>query len=148
VITAHRRLARQFSNILTVIVPDNPQQAFEIAQTAAQIGFIAAIRDADRDTAPFPDIYIAHTADEAGLFYRGAGIIFMGKSLSHGLLLSTILAAACWYLTPIRLPSNSRSSSSIKRNCSQWRARRPRQQRFLAAPQRALSRPLRLTSRK
>jgi 3-deoxy-D-manno-octulosonic-acid transferase len=84
VITAHRHLARQFSNILTVIVPDNPKHAFEIAQTAAQMGFIAGIRGADRETAPFPDIYIAHTADEAGLFYRGAGVVFVGKSLSRG----------------------------------------------------------------
>ncbi|MGS0740149.1 hypothetical protein ACVBEG_27395 [Pseudomonas sp. GG8] len=34
---AHRRLARQFPDLLTVIVPHNPKRVFEIAQDAAKL---------------------------------------------------------------------------------------------------------------
>jgi 3-deoxy-D-manno-octulosonic-acid transferase len=84
VIAAHRRLARQFPAILTVIVPKSPKHAFAIAETAAKMGFSAGIRGADPETTPFPEIYIARAADEAGLFYRGAGVVFSGKSISDG----------------------------------------------------------------
>jgi 3-deoxy-D-manno-octulosonic-acid transferase len=81
---AHRRLARQFPDLLTVIVPHNPKRVFEIAQSAAKIGLTAALRAGDRESAPLPEIYIALAAGEAGLFLRGAGVIFAGKSLRHG----------------------------------------------------------------
>jgi 3-deoxy-D-manno-octulosonic-acid transferase len=84
VIEAHRQVARQFPTILTVIVPKTPKDAFEIAETAARMGFLAGIRGADPETTPFPEIYIARAADEAGLFYRAAGVVFAGKSLSDG----------------------------------------------------------------
>ena len=81
---AHRRLARQFPDLLTVIVPHNPKRAFEIAQSAAKMGLTAALRAGDREGAPLPEIYIAPASGEAGLFLRGAGVIFAGKSLRHG----------------------------------------------------------------
>ncbi len=81
---AHRRLAGQFPDLLTVIVPHNPKRVFEIAQSAAKIGLTAALRGGDRESAPLPEIYIAHTAGEAALFHRGAGVVFVGKSLCHG----------------------------------------------------------------
>jgi 3-deoxy-D-manno-octulosonic-acid transferase len=81
---AHRRVARQFPDLLTVMVPANPKHVFEIAQRAAKIGLTAALRGADRENAPLPEIYIAPASGEAGLFLRGAGVIFAGKSLSHG----------------------------------------------------------------
>jgi len=81
---AHRRLARQFPDLLTVIVPHNPKRVFEIAQSAAQIGLTAALRAGDRESAHLPEIYIALAAGEAGLFLRAAGVIFAGKSLRHG----------------------------------------------------------------
>ncbi len=84
IIAAHRHLARKFPDILTVIIPHNPKHAFEIAQTAAKAGLITGLRGVDRETAPFPDIYIAHTVEEAGLFYRAAGVVFSGRSFSDG----------------------------------------------------------------
>jgi 3-deoxy-D-manno-octulosonic-acid transferase len=93
VIAAHRYLARKFPDILTVIVPHNPKHAFEIAQTAAKFGLIAGLRGGDRETAPFPDLYIACSPVEAGLFYRAAGIIFAGRSLSDGSSKNPIAAA-------------------------------------------------------
>jgi len=81
---AHRRLARQFPDLLTVIVPHNPKRIFEIAQSAAKIGLTAALPGGDREGAPLPEIYIALASGEAGLLLRGAGVIFAGKSLRCG----------------------------------------------------------------
>lgn len=84
VIAAHRDLAQKFPDILTVIVPHNPKHAFEIAQTAAKFGLVAGLSGADRETASFPDIYIAQRTAEAGLFYRAAGVVYAGGSLCDG----------------------------------------------------------------
>jgi 3-deoxy-D-manno-octulosonic-acid transferase len=81
---AHRQLARQFPDLLTVIVPHNQKRVFEIAQSAAKIGLTAALPGGDRGSAPLPEITIALPSGEAGLFVRGAGVIFAGKSLRHG----------------------------------------------------------------
>jgi 3-deoxy-D-manno-octulosonic-acid transferase len=81
---AHRQLVRQFPDILTVIVPHNPKRVFEIAQSAAKLGLTAGLRAGDRESTPFPEIYIALASGEAGLFLRGTGVIFAGKSLRHG----------------------------------------------------------------
>src|SRR5207302_5622153 len=56
---AHRRLARQFPDLLTVIVPHDPKRIFEIAQSAAKMGLTAALPGDDREGASSPEIYIA-----------------------------------------------------------------------------------------
>jgi len=84
VIAAHCQLAQKFPDILTVIVPHNPKHAFELVQAAAEIGLVAGLRGGDREAAPFPDIYIAQQAEEVGLFYRAAGVVFVGRSFSDG----------------------------------------------------------------
>ncbi|MGQ0444100.1 MAG: 3-deoxy-D-manno-octulosonic acid transferase [Beijerinckiaceae bacterium] len=81
---AHRQLARQFPDLLTVIVPHNSKRVFEIARGAAKFGLTAALRGSERENAPLPEITIALAAGEAGLFLRGAGAIFAGKSLCRG----------------------------------------------------------------
>ena len=83
-IAVHRRLARQFPDLLTVIVPDNSKRVFDIAQRAAEIGLTAALTGGNRENAPLPEIAIAVASGEAGLFLRGAGVVFAGKSLRHG----------------------------------------------------------------
>lgn len=83
VMAAHRLLVRQFPDLLTVIVPHDRKRAFEIAQCAAKLGLKAGLRSSDCHTAPLPEIYIAHLAGEAGLFYRCAGVVFEGGSLCH-----------------------------------------------------------------
>jgi 3-deoxy-D-manno-octulosonic-acid transferase len=84
VLAAHCQLARQFPALLTVIVAENPKDVFEIAEAAARKGILAGIRGADPEAAPFPGIYIARAAGDAGLFYRAAGVVFAGKSLNRG----------------------------------------------------------------
>lgn len=84
VMAAHCRLVRQFPELLTVIVPHQPARGFEIAQSAVKMKLTVGMRGGDRQSAPLPEIYIAHTRGEAGLFYRAAGVIFAGKSLRRG----------------------------------------------------------------
>ena len=84
VMAAHCRLVRQFPELLTVIVPHQPARGFEIAQSAVKMKLTVGMRGGDRQSAPLPEIYIAHTRGEAGLFYRAAGVIFAGKSLCRG----------------------------------------------------------------
>ncbi len=81
VMAVHRRLTPQFPDLLTVIVPHDPKRGFEIAQSAVKTKLTVGLRGGDRETAPLPEIYIAHIRGEAGLFYRGADVIFAGKSL-------------------------------------------------------------------
>ncbi len=80
----HRRLAPQFPDLLTVIVPHNPKRGFDIAQSAAKMKLTVGLRGGDHEHAPLPEIYIAHMRGEGGLFYRAAGVIFAGKSLCRG----------------------------------------------------------------
>jgi 3-deoxy-D-manno-octulosonic-acid transferase len=84
VMAAHCRLVRQFPELLTVIVPHHPARGFEIAQSAVKMKLTVGMRGGDRQSAPLPEIYIAHTRGEAGSFYRAAGVIFAGKSLCRG----------------------------------------------------------------
>src|SRR5262249_21694183 len=93
VIAAHCQLAQKFPDILTVIVPHNPKHAFELVQAAAEIGLVAGLRGGDREAAPSPDIYIAQQAEEVGLFYRAAGVVFVGRSFSDGGGKNPIVAA-------------------------------------------------------
>ncbi|MGH6801607.1 MAG: 3-deoxy-D-manno-octulosonic acid transferase, partial [Methylocella sp.] len=81
---AHRRLARQFPDLLTVIVPHNPKRVFEIAESAAKIGLTAALPGGGRESAALPEVTIALASGEAGLFLRAVGVNFAGKSLRHG----------------------------------------------------------------
>jgi len=83
-LVAHRALAKQFPDLLTVIVPHDPKRGFEVAQSALKMTLTVGLRGGDREGAPLPEIYIANTRGEAGLFYRGAGVIFSGKSLCRG----------------------------------------------------------------
>jgi 3-deoxy-D-manno-octulosonic-acid transferase len=84
VLAAHRKLAGQLSGLLTVIVPHSPKRAPELAGVAAAMGLAAGTCCGDGETAPLPDVYIAHLPGEAGLFYRSGGIVFTGNSLRGG----------------------------------------------------------------
>ncbi|MGH7117517.1 MAG: 3-deoxy-D-manno-octulosonic acid transferase [Acetobacteraceae bacterium] len=78
----HRRLAPEFTGLVTIIAPRHPQRGREVA---------AAIRDsrpkrrALGEDPPPGGIWIADTLGELGLLYRLAPVTFIGKSLTrHG----------------------------------------------------------------
>lgn len=81
----HEALAAQFPELLTIIVPRNPRRGDQIAELAATKGVAALQRSREPRNAPLPEVYIADTAGELGLFYRLASASFLGKSLAgHG----------------------------------------------------------------
>jgi 3-deoxy-D-manno-octulosonic-acid transferase len=78
----HRLLVARFPELLTLIAPRHPSRGGEIAKTLRGLGFDCALRS----ESPQPGreaIYICDTMGELGLFYRLAGVVFLGKSLSN-----------------------------------------------------------------
>jgi 3-deoxy-D-manno-octulosonic-acid transferase len=84
-IEAHKTLAGFFPGLLTVIVPRHPDRGPAIAGLVTASGLRAALRSREELPTATSDIYVADTMGELGLFYRFAGIVFMGGSLvPHG----------------------------------------------------------------
>lgn len=80
----HRRVARSFPDLLTIIAPHRAKRGFDVAFAAAKLGLTARRYAGDRENEALPDIYITATIGETALFYRAAGVIFLGKSLCRG----------------------------------------------------------------
>jgi 3-deoxy-D-manno-octulosonic-acid transferase len=78
---AHRSLAGFYPSLLSVIVPRHPDRGDAIARMVAASGLQAALRSREELPTAVTDIYVADTMGELGLFYRLAGIVFMGGSL-------------------------------------------------------------------
>ena len=77
----HQRLKAAHPGLLTVIVPRHPGRGAAIAASLSAAGARVARRSAGEAPTPKTDIYVADTLGELGLFYRLAGVVFMGKSL-------------------------------------------------------------------
>ncbi len=78
---AHRALQRDVPSVLTLIAPRHPARAEGIAAMLRAKGLAVARRSANHDIAGTTDVYLADTLGELGLFYRLAGIAFIGGSL-------------------------------------------------------------------
>jgi 3-deoxy-D-manno-octulosonic-acid transferase len=78
----HRRLAPAHGGLLTMIAPRHPIRGAEIAAMLAGVGLRVARRSAGEAVTADIDIYLADTMGELGLFYRLAGIAFVGGSLA------------------------------------------------------------------
>ena len=78
VIEAHARLLGAFPELLTVIVPRHPERGAEIVGLAC--GLVTR-RGAGEDPPGRAGVYVADTLGELGLFYRLAGVAFVGKSI-------------------------------------------------------------------
>ena len=84
-IETHRTLAGIFPQLLTVIAPRHPDRGPAIAKTIEAAGLKAVLRSGEELPMAATDIYVADTLGELGLFYRLAGIVFMGGSMvAHG----------------------------------------------------------------
>jgi 3-deoxy-D-manno-octulosonic-acid transferase len=77
----HHRLAYRHPGLLTIIVPRHPARADNIRAILAAKGLRTACRARHEPITPGIDIYLADTMGELGLFYRLAGIAFIGGSL-------------------------------------------------------------------
>ena len=82
IIDTQRRLKASFRGLLTIVVPRHPERGPSIADAVAAGGLTAALRSRGQLPQPGTDIYIADTLGELGLFYRLAGVAFIGGSLT------------------------------------------------------------------
>jgi 3-deoxy-D-manno-octulosonic-acid transferase len=78
----HRGLKRERPSLLTIIAPRHPARAAEIAAMLHERGLAVARRSTGDALDAKTDIYLADTLGELGLFYRLAGIAFIGGSLT------------------------------------------------------------------
>jgi 3-deoxy-D-manno-octulosonic-acid transferase len=84
-IETHKTLSGFFPGLLTVIVPRHPGRGPPIWRLVDAAGLKASLRSREEMPAASTDIYVADTMGELGLFYRLAGVVFMGGSLvPHG----------------------------------------------------------------
>ncbi|MDJ0948059.1 MAG: 3-deoxy-D-manno-octulosonic acid transferase [Alphaproteobacteria bacterium] len=82
---AHLRLRREHPGLLTVLVPRHATRGAEIAALIATLGIPVARRSAGDSVTAENEVYLADSMGELGLFYRLAGIAFVGGSLvPHG----------------------------------------------------------------
>ncbi|WP_036259758.1 3-deoxy-D-manno-octulosonic acid transferase [Methylocapsa aurea] len=84
ILDVHRRVARHFPDLVTIILPRHAKRGLEIALRAAKLGLTARALSSDREGDALPEIYLAGTLGEAGLFYRSVSAVFLGKSLCSG----------------------------------------------------------------
>ena len=79
---AHRGLRRERPNLLTIIAPRHPVRADAIAAMLQERGLNVTRRSRGELLESATDVYLADTLGELGLFYRLAGIAFIGGSLT------------------------------------------------------------------
>lgn len=81
---AHRILARTFPDLLTLIAPRHPKRGARIAAQLLDLDLNCALRSAGAQPVADTAVYICDTMGELGLFYRLAGVVFVGKSFGPG----------------------------------------------------------------
>jgi 3-deoxy-D-manno-octulosonic-acid transferase len=81
---AHKRLARVFPDALTLIAPRHPERGEWILRQLEGEGLSCALRSRGETIGPGTAVYICDTIGELGLFYRLAGVVFVGKSFVAG----------------------------------------------------------------
>jgi 3-deoxy-D-manno-octulosonic-acid transferase len=77
----HRRLKARWPDLLTIIVPRHPARAAAIGALLRQRELRVARRSAAETIDASVDVYLGDTLGELGLFYRLAGIAFIGGSM-------------------------------------------------------------------
>jgi 3-deoxy-D-manno-octulosonic-acid transferase len=78
IFATHRVLAPAHPGLLTILVPRHPERGAEIA---ASVGDVSLQRRSLGATPPGQGVWLADTLGELGLWYRLAGVAFVGRSL-------------------------------------------------------------------
>lgn len=81
---AHKRLVEVFPDALTLIAPRHPERGEEILRELEGQGLACVLRSRGGRPGPGTAVYICDTIGELGLFYRLAGVVFVGKSFAGG----------------------------------------------------------------
>ena len=79
---AHGLIAASHPGLLTVVVPRHPARGAAIERMLAVRGLSSARRSAGEPVTADTQVYLGDTMGELGLFYRLAGIAFIGGSFS------------------------------------------------------------------
>ena len=79
---AHRKIAQTFPDLLTLIAPRHPDRAEEIVAALAAEGSACVRRSQGGTPGNGDSIWLCDTIGELGLFYRLAGVVFVGKTLT------------------------------------------------------------------
>jgi 3-deoxy-D-manno-octulosonic-acid transferase len=78
---AHARLRSRFPGLLTLIAPRHPSRSDEIVELLTRRGLQVRSRSHNEAIGAETDIYLADTLGELGLFYRAAGLAYIGGSM-------------------------------------------------------------------
>ena len=81
---AHTRLRQVFPDALTLIAPRHPERGEAILRQLEAQGLVCALRSRGDAIGPGTAVYVCDTIGELGLFYRLAGVVFVGKSFAGG----------------------------------------------------------------
>ena len=73
-----------FPDALTLIAPRHPERGEAILRQLEAQGLICALRSRRDPIRPETAVYVCDTIGELGLFYRLAGVVFVGKSFVTG----------------------------------------------------------------
>ena len=79
---AHANIVKRFPDALTLIAPRHPGRGEAIEAQLRSDGFRTALRSRGERPEADVEIYICDTMGELGVFYRLAGVVFLGKSLT------------------------------------------------------------------
>ena len=80
---AHLKLVGAFPAALTMIAPRHPSRGADIADELRALGLNVAVRSRGERPERETQIYLCDTMGELGLFYRLAGVVLLGKSLTR-----------------------------------------------------------------
>jgi 3-deoxy-D-manno-octulosonic-acid transferase len=81
---AHKRLRQVFPDALTLIAPRHPERGEAISRQLEAQGLVCALRSRGDPVGSRTSVYVCDTIGELGLFYRLAGVVFVGKSFAGG----------------------------------------------------------------
>ncbi len=81
----HKNVREVFPDLLTIIVPRHPHRSDAISELLSLQKLTVTVRSKQQPILPETDVYLADTMGELGIFYRLAGVVFIGGSLvPHG----------------------------------------------------------------
>jgi 3-deoxy-D-manno-octulosonic-acid transferase len=80
--SVHAALREAHPDLLTIVVPRHATRGAAIARVLGEAGLLVARRGAGETPDAATQVYVADTMGELGLFFRLAGIAFIGKSLA------------------------------------------------------------------
>ncbi|MFM2355797.1 MAG: hypothetical protein RLZZ528_1533 [Pseudomonadota bacterium] len=94
VLAAQNHAQRLAHRLILILVPEDPEQAAEVALRCTDMGLVAAQRSHDDEVTEDVQVLIADTEGEEGLWYRLAPVTFMGGSLLGKAPLRSLLEPA------------------------------------------------------